>query len=114
VRAGKQISATISGSTATVLDMTLRALGVAAILLVFTSSAVAGGVDWSAYIEKPGTARRLPMQKSVPVAGDEPAPAKVTKKKSTAKSKRVARTSKAKAKASRAKAKSRANAKRRR
>lgn len=94
--------------------MTLRALGVAAILLVFTSSAVAGGVDWSDYIEKPGSSRALPMQKSAPIDFDEePAPAKATPTKATkAKPKRVARTSKAKT--NKTKAKSRAKAKRRR
>jgi hypothetical protein len=95
--------------------MTLRALGVAAILLVFTSSAVAGGVDWSDYIEKPGTSRALPMQKTAPMIDfdEEPAPAKATPTKATkAKPKRVARTSKAKT--NKTKAKSRAKAKRRR
>jgi hypothetical protein len=91
--------------------MTLRALGVAAILMLFSSSAVAGGVDWSDYIEKPGSTRPLPMQKSVPVVDDAPAPAKATNT-SKAKPKRVARTSKAKT--NKAKAKSRAKAKRRR
>lgn len=91
--------------------MTLRALGVAAILLVFTSSAFASGVDWSQYVEKPGTSRPLPMQKSAPMPDAEPAaaPAKATPK---AKGKRVARTSKAKT--NKAKAKSRTKAKRRR
>jgi hypothetical protein len=92
--------------------MTLRALVVAAILLVFTSSAVAGGVDWSDYIEKPGSSRPLPMQKTAPIDFDEEAAPAKTTKATKAKPKRVARTSKAKT--NKAKAKSRAKAKRRR
>jgi hypothetical protein len=91
--------------------MTLRALGVAAILMVFTSGALASGVDWSEYIEKPGTSRPLPMQKSAPIVDVDAAPA-ATKAKPKAKAKRVARSSKAKP--NKAKAKSRAKAKRRR
>jgi hypothetical protein len=91
--------------------MTLRALGVAAILCVFTSSAFAGGVDWSDYIEKPGSSRPLPAQKSAAIPDAEPAAAP-TKAKPKAKAKRVARSSKAKT--AKAKAKSRAKAKRRR
>jgi hypothetical protein len=95
--------------------MTLRALGVVAILMVFSSSAVAGGVDWSDYIEPAGGSRPL-VTKAAPVAQPETAPApskaKPTKGKANAKAKRVARSSKAKT--NKAKAKSRAKAKRRR
>jgi hypothetical protein len=83
--------------------MTLRALAVAAILLAFTSSTFAGGVDWSNYLEKPGESRPLVKttpepKRSQPAAKAEPA-AKKTK------AKRVARP--AKAKTNKAKAKRR-------
>jgi hypothetical protein len=75
--------------------MTLRVL---AILLAFTTSAIAGGVDWSNYIEKPGESRPLPLQKRAPIAdGDTaPKPVKASATKKAASKKRVARPSKAK------------------
>lgn len=86
--------------------MTLRALGVAAFLLAFTTSASAGRVDWSSYLEKPGESRPLvkttPEPKSTKQAKAKKAPA--AKK---AKAKRVARPAKAKAKSNKAKAKRR-------
>lgn len=84
--------------------MTLRVLGVAALLLAFTTSSYAGRVDWSSYIEKPGESRPLvkstPDSKSSQQTSTKAAP---TAKKAKAKTKRVARP--AKAKTSKAKAK---------
>ncbi len=84
-------------------------LRVLAIVFAFTTtSAYAGGVDWSDYVEKPGESRPLVKTTPEPTRAAEPAP---TAK--PAKAKRVARSAKAK-KAGKAKAKSRTKAKRRR
>src|SRR4029079_8233670 len=60
------------------LYMTLRALGVAAILLAFTTAATAGRVDWGDYLEKPGESRQYtkttPEPKSTATASTKPAP----------------------------------------
>ena len=91
--------------------MRLAVLAIVAFVLGFTGDARAGGnVDWSAYIDKDGSA---PLPKSttpnVVVAEEDEAPAaKPTKR--VAKSAKAKKTSKAKA----AKAKTRAKAKKRR
>ena len=86
--------------------MTLRALGVVAILLAFTTGAYAGGVDWGAYLEKPGESRPLVKTTAEPKSS-QPAKTKATPAAKKAKAKRVARPAKAKAKTSKAKAKRR-------
>ena len=88
--------------------MRLGALVVLIVALTAPSLASAGGVDWSAYIDKDGSSK-LPPQKTPQVASaqadDEPAPAKTTKAS--------AKASKTKAKDKKAKAKARTSKKRR-
>lgn len=74
--------------------MTLRALGVVAILLAFTTGAYAGGVDWGAYLEKPGESRPLVKTTAAPKRSEAKTKAAPTAKK--AKAKRVARPAKTK------------------
>jgi hypothetical protein len=76
--------------------MTLRALGVAAILLAFTTAATAGRVDWGDYLEKPGESRQYTKTTPEPksTAAVESTKKAPTAKKATAK--RVARPTKAK------------------
>lgn len=89
--------------------MTLRALGIAAIMLAFTTSTYAGGVDWSNYIEKPGESRPLVKTTKEPKRSQQASP-KTAPAAKKAKAKRVARPAKAK----KAKAKAKVKTKRRR
>lgn len=75
--------------------MTLRALGVAAILLAFTTAATAGRVDWGDYLEKPGESRQLVKTTPEPKTA-QPVSAKKAPTAKQVKGKRVARSTKAK------------------
>ena len=89
--------------------MRLAALAVVALVMALNGDARAGGnVDWSAYIDKDGTAP-LPKQTAPVVAEEDDAP-KAAPAKRVAKATKAKKTSKAKS----TKAKTRAKTKKRR